>query len=107
MKTQLIFISVMFTCELALGQHQPYLKEVLGNLTEIKSASYYTTKEAWVPGDTVAKHIYHYYVKEYTNPADTTIGAGFVELMIDDTTKATYCYDGKMKASIDWEQKQI
>lgn len=107
MKTQLIFISVMFISQLALGQPQPYLKEVLGNLTKIKSASYYTTEEAWAPGDTIASGIYHHYVKEYNNPADTTIGAAFAKLMKDDTTRAVYSYNGKIRAVINWEGKQM
>lgn len=107
MKTLLIFISVMSICELSSGQQQPYLKEVLGKLTKIKSATYYTTTEAWAPGDTIPSHIYHHYVKEFNNPADTTIGCSFANLMNIDTAKAVYCYNGKIGAVIDWKAKRM
>ena len=107
MKTQLIFIGALLIAELSLGQPHPYLEEVLVNLSGIESATYYTTTEAWAPGDTVASRIYHHYVKEFTNPADTTIGASFAKLMKDDTTRAVYCYNGKLGAVIDWQKKQM
>lgn len=107
MKTQLIFFGVLLIAELSLGQSHSYLEEVLANVSGIESATYYTTTEAWAPGDTVASRIYHHYVKEFNNPADTTIGASFAKLMKDDTTRAVYCYNGKLGAVIDWQKKQM
>lgn len=107
MKTQLIFIGVLLIAELSLGQSHPYLEEVLVNLSGIESATYYTRTEAWAPGDTIPSHIYHHYVKEFNNPTDTTVGASFAKLMKDDTTRAVYCYNGRLGAIIDWQKKQM
>ncbi len=77
-----------------------YLGKVVKNLENIESATYHSKGEAWVPGDTAASFISQLYVKEYNNPADTTIGASFVKHLQEDTTRMTFCYDGKMRASI-------
>jgi len=84
-----------------------YLKTVLNNLEQIESASYYTTSEGWAPGDTSAYAIYHNYFKEFNNPLDTTIGASFVSLLQDDTTRMDFCYDGNMRALVYEDDKTI
>jgi len=83
-----------------------YLEKVLNSLDQIESATYYTTSEAWAPGDTSAFGISYHYIKEYSNPFDSTIGASFVKLLQEDTTKMTFCYDGNMRAII-YEDKKI
>ena len=84
-----------------------YLEKVLNSINQIESATYYTTSEAWAPGDTSAFAIGYYYIKEYNNPLDSTIGASFVKLLREDTTKMTFCYDGNMRAIVYEDKKRI
>ena len=84
-----------------------YLEKVLNNLDQIESATYYTKSESFAPGDTSAYIIFHSYVKEYNNPLDTTIGASFVRLEQEDTTKLMFCYDGNMRTLINDDEKRI
>lgn len=84
-----------------------YLKEVLSNLQEIKSATYFSLGEAWAPGDTVPSVIQFRYYKAYDNPSDTTLGASWVVMKSEDTTQLEFAYDGKMRTSISEENKEI
>jgi len=86
---------------------QEYLKKVLRKLDKIESAIYFTKSEGWAPWDTAAYGIYHHLVKEYSNPDDTAIGASFVKLWKDDTSRLSFCYDGMMRASVYDENKTI
>ena len=84
-----------------------YLRTVLNNLDKVESATYFSTKEGWAPGDTAASVIMNHFFKEYNNPNDTTIGASFVSLQQKDTTQMAFCYDGKMIALVYEEDKTI
>ncbi|MGB3589444.1 MAG: hypothetical protein WBA23_23055, partial [Tunicatimonas sp.] len=86
--------------------HQ-YLKEVLSNLKEIKSATYDSYAKPWTPGDTVPSNIYYRYYRAYNNPTDTTLGASWVVLNGQDTTQLAFAYDGEMRASVYEEKKGI
>jgi thiol-disulfide isomerase/thioredoxin len=76
-----------------------YLRKVLGNLEEIKSATYFSTMKVNPPGDTFTLNTYNYFKKEFVNPADTFIGSAYVWFNGNDTSKMYLCYDGN--ASID------
>ena len=82
-----------------------YLKTVLKNLEEIKSATYYSRVETWHPGDTAAVYNLTYFIREYENPSETTIGAIKIQTSADDHSHLCYAYDGKMKASVSEEHK--
>ena len=56
-----------------------YLKEVLNNLEQINSATYNLKGEGYAPGDTLPFSTAFTYVKEYSNPADTFVGASFIK----------------------------
>ncbi|MDD3773347.1 MAG: TlpA disulfide reductase family protein [Weeksellaceae bacterium] len=84
-----------------------YLRIVLNNLEKVESATYNTIKEGWAPADTAASVIMNHFVKEYNNPQDSTIGASFVNLLQKDTTQMTFCYDGKMRAIVYKEEREI
>lgn len=84
-----------------------YLRKVLSNLEKIESASYRGKSEGWQPGDTIAR-TYYKYTQEYTNLADTTIGASYVTFSLEDTTKMILGgYDGNIKATSYPEHKGI
>lgn len=79
-----------------------YLKSVLNKLEKIKSATYQEEKVAWSPYETEPRYTVNYYVKEFNNPADTTIGASFVQLFANDTNRIDYAYDGDVRVLV-WD----
>lgn len=85
----------------------PYLEEVLSNLLDIKSATYFSRAESWAPGDTVPSTVLHNYYKAFDNPSDTTIGTSWIALDREDTTKFNSVYDGNMLAFFLHERKEI
>ncbi|OJV87122.1 MAG: hypothetical protein BGO34_12245 [Bacteroidia bacterium 44-10] len=94
-----VVVSIVFATSCTQSkENKDYLKSVLNNIEQVKSASYYSTTEGWVPGDTAASAITHLFVHEYDNPSDTTIGASFVDFLESDTTLLRSYYDGNMRA---------
>lgn len=83
------------------------LRKVLGNLEQIKSATYYRTLDAYMPGDTIPYGTGQEYLKEYTNLSDSSVGACYLKYMGNDTLKITYGYDGINQAWIDWDKKTV
>ena len=108
MKKVPLVVTLVLLSNVLIGQSKTiYLKKVLKNLEQIRSAGYFTTSEPWAPGDTSAAGSYYHYFKEYNNPTDTAIGASFVKLLQEDTTKMTFCYDGAMRAIVYEAQKYV
>ena len=91
----------------AQNAEKEYLKKVLTNLEKIESATYYVTNESWQPGDSTALSTLHGFIKEYDNPMDSTIGASYVSLDANDTTKLEFCYDGNIRALPYHENKKL
>jgi thiol-disulfide isomerase/thioredoxin len=83
------------------------LRKVLGNLEQIKSATYYHTLDAYMPGDTIPYGTGQVYLKEYSNLSDSSVGASYLKYTEDDTLKITYGYDGINQAWIDWDKKTV
>lgn len=84
-----------------------YLKKVLDNLEQIKSATYKVEGEVWNPGDTIPSSIRKYMVKEFDNPADSTIGASFVNLGTDDGKEFQFGYNGEVRVLVNHAVKEI
>jgi thiol-disulfide isomerase/thioredoxin len=84
-----------------------YLRTVFNNLNQIQSATYFSRVQGFAPGDTSASTSGQYFVKEYNNPSDTTIGASFVKLRPKDLSKMSFCYDGNMRATAFEDGKYI
>lgn len=101
-----ILVNLFNGCKVE-NNNNDYLRKVLGNLDKIKSATYYQTLYAFMPGDTTPNTVRYKYIKEYTNLSDTSVGARFLEYMGDDTTKIIYGYDGINQAWIDWDKKTV
>jgi len=104
-KSTFVLIVILVLVNACSKNKKDYLEKVLNSLDQIESATYYTTSEAWAPGDTSAFSISYHYIKEYNNPFDSTIGASFVKLLQEDTTKMTFCYDGYMRAIVYEDEK--
>jgi thiol-disulfide isomerase/thioredoxin len=84
-----------------------YLRKVIRNIEQIKSAGYQSVMTFTLPGDTTRFTTYNWYKKEYLNPADTTIGSSFAWFYPDDTSRMYLYYDGTANAYFDFEQKTI
>lgn len=87
--------------------NKAYLEKVLNNLEQIESATYYSIRTGFAPYDTTAYSVYENYIIEYRNPSDTFVGASFVILNRNDTTKMDYSYDGEMRARVHWDEKTM
>jgi thiol-disulfide isomerase/thioredoxin len=112
-KKSLIVISILVLslllingCKLDINKND-YLRKVLSNLEQIKSATYFSTIAGSAPGDTTAFNTYDWYNKEYVNPADTFIGSSFAWFQPMDSTEMYFFYDGLAKAYIDSNIKTI
>ena len=101
------FLLVMNVCGKNDVDMRTYLKKVLSNLDKVESASYHEQSQSWQPGDTTAITNSFRFIKEYTNPSDSTIGASYVALNAKDTTRFEFGYDGKVKMISFHERKGI
>ena len=101
------FLLVMNVCGKNDVDMRTYLKKVLSNLDKVESASYHEQSQSWQPGDTTAITNSFRFIKEYTNPSDSTIGASYVALNAKDTTRFEFGYDGKVKMISFHEHKGI
>jgi len=112
MKNILGFVCLLTLSTMVIGcktneNATDYLNKVLSNLEKIESAVYNEYCELWTPGDTVARFAYCRLIKEYDNPLDTTIGARYVVLDCEDSTKLEFAYDGRIRALVDHDAKSI
>lgn len=101
------FLLVMNVCGKNDVDMRTYLKKVLSNLDKVESASYHEQSQSWQPGDTTAITNSFRFIKEYTNPSDSTIGASYVALNAKDTMRFEFGYDGKVKMISFHEHKGI
>jgi len=97
---------VVYQCRTTSDQKE-YLQKVLSNLEQIKSATYYSTVSASMPGDTQEFRTYSRYTEEYFNTADTLVGSSFSETQQDRTHKTSWFYDGKAFTYLLWDEKRI
>jgi len=100
MRGTILFLlaAVMTSC--GVKTQDDYLRKVLSNLEKIESASYSEHIECWQHGDTVPVNTFCRLVNEYNNPADTTIGACFVDFNCDGDQQMGHGYDGKVKVIV-------
>lgn len=84
-----------------------YLRKVLTNLENIKSASYLCKSENYQPGDTLPLSIYHKLYKEIDNPQDTMIGCVFTCANAEHPDKIEFAYDGIQKYDFFHENKGV
>lgn len=101
------FLLVMNVCGKNDVDMRTYLKKVLSNLDKVESASYHEQSQSWQPGDKTAITNSFRFIKEYTNPSDSTTGASYVALNAKDTTRFEFGYDGKVKMISFHEHKGI
>lgn len=85
-----------------------YLKKVLFNLEQIKSATYYITDAASARGDTtrISKPRTRF-IKMFMNPSDTLVGSKSAIYVEGDTTRIKDFYDGFVRGTFNWEKQSI
>lgn len=106
--TSFLLISLILSngCKVEINKDE-YLRKVLNNLEQIKSATYSSTVSGSIPGDTLKCVTYSRQTEEYFNPSDTTIGSILTIVQQDDQQKVSWVYDGKAKIFMDWNKKTI
>jgi len=106
-KLIIFFLILIIVISCKTNSSNDYLQKVLNSLERIESATYSVQRESWLHGDTIPFTVDCIFVKEYNNPADTTIGASYACFDCDVPTKFQWGYDGKIKAVTYPETKVI
>lgn len=94
-----LLIFTIFGCK-TQPDHSEYIRHILANLDKIESATYNNFAESYAPGDTAPAFTSQKYYKEYRNTLDSTIGSSYITFLQKDTTRMTFCYDGKRRATV-------
>jgi thiol-disulfide isomerase/thioredoxin len=84
-----------------------YLRKILANLEQIKSATYSSVCIASAPGDTMEFRTFYSQTEEYLNLVDTFIGSSFGVSMQSGDSKVRWFYDGKAEAFLDLNEKTV
>ena len=102
-----LFMSVVLIsgCKREINKND-FLKKVLSNLEQIKSAKYSSTSGGIPPGrkDTILATLY---TEEYFNPIDTFIGSSFSKIYPYGESKYGFVYDGNAQIFMDWDPNTI
>ncbi len=84
-----------------------FLKKVLSNLEQIKSARYSSTSGGIPPGRKVDTIRSSQYTEEFFNPSDTFIGSSFSRIYHYKESKYGFVYDGNAQIFMDWDPNTI
>jgi thiol-disulfide isomerase/thioredoxin len=84
-----------------------YLRKVVFNLEQIKSASYYSICIASAPGDTLQFRTLYQQTEEFNNPSDTIAGSSFSVTQHTGNSKVSWFYDGIAFTYLLWDEKKI
>jgi thiol-disulfide isomerase/thioredoxin len=102
----IMLFSLINGCKIENNKND-YLRKVLNNLEQIKSATYYNVIEIYDPGDTLLAFTRFENCKEYSNPGDTALGSSYIIQSQQNTSKMDFCYDGIARITINWNEKTI
>lgn len=84
-----------------------YLRQVLANLENIKSARYLCKSEGYQPGDTLPLTTYQTLCKEIDNPQDTAVGCIFMNAHPESPNRIEFAYDGNQQYLFFHENKGV
>ena len=103
--------SFLVTCTFSYGQKETgidFLRTVSSNLSKIKSASFFSTKIASAPDDTLKftepRKVYR---KFFVNPTDHLVGSSSVSFSASDTTKLLDFYNGVLRGDVNWDKQYV
>ena len=103
-----LFMSVVLIsgCKKEINKND-FLRKVLSNLEEIKSARYSSIHGGIPPGRKVDTIRSNQYTEEYFNPSDTFIGSSFSKIYHNRDSKYGFVYDGNAQIFMDWDPNTI
>jgi len=103
-----LFMSVVMIsgCKKEINKND-FLKKVLSNLEQIKSARYSSTSGGIPPGRKVDTIRSSQYTEEFFNPSDTFIGSSFSKIYHYKESKYGFVYDGNAQIFMDWDPNTI
>jgi len=103
-----LFMSVVLIsgCKKEINKND-FLKKVLSNLEQIKSARYSSTSGGIPPGRKVDTILSSQYTEEFFNPSDTFIGSSFSKIYHYKESKYGFVYDGNAQIFMDWDPNTI
>ena len=107
-KHQIFGIAIAMICSsCSQPDMHTYLKKVIKQMESIHSASYYSKNTSWQPGEDEPHAIKTFFIHEYDNPKDTTIGACRASFLPDENMRFSGGYDGVVSLSIYPEHKVV
>jgi len=93
----LILLTLVVSCTNRPGQ-EDYLRKVLSELEKIESASYNITHMSIKAYETEPDYVEKYFIMEFDHPADSTIGASYIELGEENGLPLlNFGYDGNIR----------
>ena len=103
-----LFMSVVLIsgCKKEINKND-FLRKVLSNLEEIKSARYSSIHGGIPTGRKVDTIRSNQYTEEYFNPSDTLIGSSFSKIYHNRDSKYGFVYDGNAQIFMDWDPNTI
>ena len=104
----LLILGITESCKSKFDEKK-YLTQILNNLEQVKSASYFLTATSSMPNDTmlISSTKTQWYYKEFANPADTAVGISNGCFYPTDTTKMLFSYDGNARIYIYNNNKRV
>jgi len=99
-------VALISGCKSEINKND-FLRKVLSNLEQIKSASYSSTSGGIPPGRKVDTIRSHQYAEEYFNPGDTFIGSSFSKIYHYGESRYGFVYDGNAQIFMDWDPNTI
>ncbi len=108
MKRILLLMTLLTASKDIDGQSEKMnLQRVLLNLEQIKSASYTLTLPMYAPGEDTPSQAESFFVREFDNPMDTSIGASFGIFSPGDSVHLRWFYDGSVQGKVYWDRETV
>jgi len=86
------------------NEEKTMLQEWINNVDGIHSATYFSTRLGYAPGDSIPSIVNERFVRMLSNPNDAFLKSSFVCFDGNDSTKANYYYDGNIRVRINQKE---
>ena len=108
-----MFVEALFMVALTLGHdisgpsQREQLEAVLHEIGQIKSATYTVEVPMYAPGEDTPMRTDSFFIREFDNPADTSIGASFGRFTPEKEHLLQWFYDGSVRGKVYWDRKAV
>ena len=102
----LLILGITESCKSKFDEKK-YLTELLNNIEQVKSASYFSKVSSSAAYDTIPLGTATFYIWEFSNPSDTAAGVSFGWFSSEDTTKMFLAYNGDAEIQISDYSKTV